>query len=51
MGERSQAGYLRALALSVGMDALAARLDPDQFAPGAIEQMVQTMITAGRRPG
>lgn len=38
-GERSHAAYLQALASSVQMDDLARRLNPDDFAPGLLEEM------------
>ncbi|WP_457181024.1 hypothetical protein [Mycobacteroides abscessus] len=38
-GERSHAAYLQGLASSVQMDELAQRLNPDEFAPGLLEQM------------
>lgn len=48
MGQRSLAGYLRRLALSVGMDDLAARLDPDHFAANALEQRMMEVAMVGR---
>ncbi|SHU69438.1 Uncharacterised protein [Mycobacteroides abscessus subsp. abscessus] len=38
-GERSHAAYLQGLANSVDMDELAQRLNPDDFAPGLLEEL------------
>lgn len=48
MGDRYQATYLRGLAQSVGMDELAARLNPDEFAPGAFDEIHLEWMRPGR---
>ena len=49
VGERTQAAYIRQLADSVGMAELAARLDPAQFAPSDMEQVIEATAKVGRR--
>lgn len=48
MGERTQAAYIRALAGAVQMNDLAQRLDPEDFAPSAFEQMQGEWLKDGR---